>query len=189
MDFDGLEKEILGDFSDFEEDDDFNPDDFEEFDDWDSGDDWDLDDEDWEDFFSEDELEWAKDQLAQKRQKDTKSGSAAADADDEDEDGRRVLKASDVYEYDYETYLSYEEKGRYDTTEDEDDKQKMSRENLFFFADQDYFRSTRYEFMSAKNPGKGFVFGLFDPRPLDGDLDYSIDEIDGKTYLNSYESR
>ena len=119
MDFDGLEKEILGDFSDFEEDDDFDPDDFEEFDDWDSGDDWDLDDEDWEDFFSEDELEWAKDQLAQKRQKDTKSGSAAAD---EDEDGRRVLKASDVYEYDDETYMSYEEKGRYDTTEDEDEK-------------------------------------------------------------------
>ena len=35
------------------------------------------------------------------------------------------------------------------------------RENLFFFADYDYFRSPRYEFLSEKSDTKGYIFGLF----------------------------
>lgn len=85
--------------------------------------------------------------------------------------------------------MSYEERGVYDGENEEEGKEAMARENLFFFADQDYFRSRRFEFMSAKNPGKGFVFGLFDPRDREDESgEKTVDELDGNTYLSSYDS-
>ena len=34
---------------------------------------------------------------------------------------------------------------------------------MFFFTDQEYFESSRYEYISQKEPTKGFIFGLFVP--------------------------
>ncbi len=33
-------------------------------------------------------------------------------------------------------------------------------ENLFFFTDQEYFHTSRFEYLTQKEPQKGFVFGL-----------------------------
>lgn len=40
---------------------------------------------------------------------------------------------------------------------------KLLNENLFFFTDQEYFESSRYEYIHQKERTKGFVFGLFVP--------------------------
>ena len=50
---------------------------------------------------------------------------------------------------------------------DDDNKVSQARlqnENLFFFTDQEYFESNRYEYIGQKEPSKGFVFGLFNPQ-------------------------
>ena len=39
--------------------------------------------------------------------------------------------------------------------------QKAPSENLFFFTDNDYFRSQRFEYLSPEAARKSFVFGLF----------------------------
>ena len=44
---------------------------------------------------------------------------------------------------------------------------KLQNENLFFFTDQEYFESSRYEYIAPKEPTKGFVFGLFVPPSSD----------------------
>jgi len=46
-----------------------------------------------------------------------------------------------------------------------------AKENLFFFTDQDFFRSTRYEYISTKEETKGFVFALLNPEDIDTDDD------------------
>mmetsp|Transcript_32680 Transcript_32680/g.40469 ORF Transcript_32680/g.40469 Transcript_32680/m.40469 type:complete len:145 (+) Transcript_32680:1143-1577(+) len=57
-------------------------------------------------------------------------------------------------------------------------KQTMANENLFFFTDQDYFRTTRFEFVSEKDAGVGFVFALLNPKPL------RLEEIDAVSELS-----
>lgn len=51
---------------------------------------------------------------------------------------------------------------------DGESKQKskalLQNENLFFFTDQEYFESSRYEYIGQTTPTKGFIFGLFLPQ-------------------------
>lgn len=66
-------------------------------------------------------------------------------------------------------------------------KQKDSFENLFFFTDQEFFSSIRYEYLSPKEPKKGFIFGLFVPQ-LAGEQQITLKDVKGHDILNSYAS-
>ena len=170
---DRWEDDLLDDDEDdffFDEEDDFDEEDWEDFEDWIASDDdgWVPDDEAW-DSLERDEKEFLKQALEDKRKQEGQTRRL-----------RRVLKEESYKKH-------YEEKGlNYGL--DQDDASSLPRENLFFFTDQDYFRSSRYEFMSKKNPGKGFVFGLFDPKPL-ADSDKAVSDLEGNTYLSSYSSK
>ena len=61
----------------------------------------------------------------------------------------------------------------------------MAAENLFFLTDQDLFKQTRYEYVSEKEPGIGFVFGLFNPMPM---RDAEIDSMEDLTKSYHYDS-
>lgn len=66
---------------------------------------------------------------------------------------------------------------------------KLANENLFFFTDQEYFRSSRFEYLAPAEPTKGFVFALFVPEFENQGSGPSIGNVEGKTVLNSYSSR
>ena len=65
-------------------------------------------------------------------------------------------------------------------------KPTVSNENLFFFTDQEYFSTTRFEYLSQKALSKGFIFGLFEPELSLSNQ--SFKDIEGNTYLNTYNS-
>ena len=79
----------------------------------------------------------------------------------EDEEFRRIL-ASDKSKGTYKEYFK-EEKNR---------KPEVANENLFFFTDQEYFSTTRFEYLSQKALSKGFIFGLFVPEQSLSSLSY-----------------
>ena len=55
----------------------------------------------------------------------------------------------------------------------------VTKENLFFFTDNDHFRSTRFEYTSEKNLEKGFVFGLMTPEPFSFESK-TVSDLEGK---------
>lgn len=76
---------------------------------------------------------------------------------EDDEFRRRVLKKKEVKEFDYiEPGSPLEQENK--------KKDKDSFESLFFFTDQEFFSSIRYEYLSPKEPKKGFIFALFVPQ-------------------------
>ena len=64
-------------------------------------------------------------------------------------------------------------------------KQKANFENLFFFTDNDFFNSIRFEYLSPKEPSRGFVFGLFVPELRD-DMPIKLKDVHGYDIVNSY---
>ena len=75
--------------------------------------------------------------------------------EDSDEDERRMLDDAPDYSLHYGQHI---QQPGYD---DSNGLPATPRENLFFFADYDFFRSPRYEFLSEKSDTKGYIFGLF----------------------------
>ena len=81
-------------------------------------------------------------------------------SDFEDEDERRMLASEEntnELHYGENVLKNLKPPGFEDST----GLPATPRENLFFFADYDYFKSPRYEFLSEKDLTKGYLFGLF----------------------------
>ena len=124
-----------------------------------------------------------------KTNKTDASGDASEKAENDEMHGtrrRRMLQAADRektlhYGYNGAAGLEKVNKAR--------GGPKLANENLFFFTDQEYFRSSRFEYLAPAEPTKGFVFALFVPEFENQGAGPSIGSVQGKTVLNSYTNR
>lgn len=123
-----------------------------------------------------------KQKLAERRA-DFKNNKNLVESEGGD-DIRRLLKKKSKNKKSEGVTQSYSPFGLEDPY-DELNKQSMSKENLFFFTDQDFFRSTRYEYIGGKEDKKGFVFALVHPDNTEGGN--GVSELKD-TFLNSYAS-
>ena len=178
----------------FNEDLEFDPEFFGDDEDWEADDDWDLDDdEEWEDFFTEEEMEQVKKSLIDKRKKVEESNEwikkSVIDKNKKKDDSKKRLLAKKKPETkkndENETIMRYVDPGITDI--DSDDEKKISDENLFFFTDNDFFRSSRFQYTSQGEQKKGFVFALFNAEPAFNDDEIAYENQNNKTnYLSSF---
>ena len=146
------------------------------------------DDEDWEDWLDEMEIENEMDEAMAEMEEEER----LAELEQESHSGRRadgkgrMLSRRQLKRDKTNTSQSYEENPHNGTKGGQTSRSpSVGYENLFFFTDNEYFHTSRYEYLTQKEPQKGFVFGLIVRDVENAHFDVIGDGLN-TTILNSY---
>ncbi len=143
------------------------------------------DDEDWEEWLDQMEEEAEMDEMEAEWELEMEE-ERLAQLEEESHGVGRQLSRRKLKRNKTNTSESYEENPHNGTKGAQTSRSpSVGYENLFFFTDQEYFHTSRYEYLTQAEPEKGFVFGLITRDVENAHFDVISDNMN-TTILNSY---